>query len=93
MTAGRKATNLKPLLHPKKSKSEQAMANASKKHIGVGSQGKSDGSCAMSNDVALAENVVLSNRDKKQHSEERGQDATWIQTEQLRDHELNQNKD
>jgi len=69
------------------------MANASKKHIGVGSQGKGDGGCAMSNDVALAENVVLSNRDKKQHSEERGQDARWIQTEQLRDHELNQNKD
>jgi len=36
--------------------------------------------------------MVLSNRDKKQHSDDRGQDSKWVQTEQQRDHELNQDK-
>jgi len=36
---------------------------------------------------------MLSNRDKAHHSDERGQDAKWIQAEQRHDTELNQKKD
>jgi hypothetical protein len=68
------------------------MARASKKHIGAGTQGKGAGTGGLSKKVAVPENMILSNRDKKQHSDARGQDSRWIQTEQLRDHELNQDK-
>jgi hypothetical protein len=68
------------------------MAKASKKHVRAGALKKGDGSGAMTNAPALPENMVLSNRDKKQHSQDRGQDSKWVQTEQLRDHELNQDK-
>ncbi|WP_398466562.1 hypothetical protein [Tardiphaga sp.] len=37
----------------------------------------------------ITENMVLSNRDKTQHSDDRGQDSKWIQTEQFEDHEAN----
>ena len=64
------------------------MANASKKHIGVGTQGKGDGTGGLTTmpDGLATENMILSNRDKKQHSEERGQDGKAIQTEQHQDH-------
>jgi hypothetical protein len=68
------------------------MSNASKKHMGAGAQGKGDGTGALTNERPLPENMVLSNRDKKQHSDDRGQDLKWVQTEQRRDHELNQDK-
>jgi hypothetical protein len=68
------------------------MSNASKKHTGAGAQGKGDGTGALTNETAVPENMPLSNRDKKQHSDDRGQDSKRIQTEQLRDHELNQDK-
>ena len=68
------------------------MANASKKHMGPGAQGKGDGTGSLTNEPAVPENMVLSNRDKKQHSDDRGQDSKWVQTEQRRDHELNQDK-
>jgi len=67
------------------------MANADRKHVGSGSQGKGDGTGAMTDlepDV-LPENMVLSNRDKAQHSRERGLDSKAIQTEQLHNHEAN----
>jgi hypothetical protein len=41
----------------------------------------------------LPENTVLSNRDKAQHSRERGLDGKAIQTEQLHDHEANKDPD
>jgi hypothetical protein len=41
------------------------------------------------NPDVLPENMVLSNRDKAQHSRERGLDGKAIQTEQLHDHEAN----
>ncbi|CLP59526.1 Uncharacterised protein [Mycobacterium tuberculosis] len=41
----------------------------------------------------LPENVVLSNRDKAQHSDERGLDSKTIQTEQLHDHAANRDPD
>jgi len=66
------------------------VANASKKHIGPG---KGDGSGGLADEVPVPENAVLSNRDKKQHSQARGEDAKWNETGQLRDHELNQDKE
>jgi hypothetical protein len=71
------------------------MAHASKKHIGAGAKGKGDGTGARTETAEVAElpeNMVLSNRDKSQHSSDRGQDTKWVQTEQLHDHEANQRK-
>lgn len=67
------------------------MANANKKHFGAGSQGKGDGSGAMTvmDDEKLPDNMVLSNRDKAQHSQERGLDSKAVQTEQFQDHAAN----
>jgi hypothetical protein len=64
------------------------MAHGDKKHFGKGSQGKGTGSGAMTelDKEAVGENEVLSNRDKKQHSKERGQDGNAIKTEQGQDH-------
>jgi hypothetical protein len=67
------------------------MANASKKHVGAGVQGKGDGTGAMA-EATVPENTILSNRDNAQHSRERGRDGKAIQTEQMHDHELNQDK-
>jgi hypothetical protein len=70
------------------------MANASKKHMGKGEQGKGSGSGAMTSesvaDPLLGENQVLSNRDKAQHSDERGLDSRAIQNEQRQDNATNQ---
>ncbi|MBP2232639.1 hypothetical protein J2847_005970 [Azospirillum agricola] len=67
------------------------MANASKKHIGVGAHGKSAGVGATTElpEGVVGENMVLSNRDKSRHSDERGLDSKTVQTEQLRDHSAN----
>ena len=64
------------------------MANADRKHFGSGSQGKGDGTGAMTvlEDGILPDNMILSNRDKAQHSRERGLDGRNVQTEQYRDH-------
>jgi len=45
------------------------MANAGRKHMGSGSQGKGDGTGAMTDldQEILPENMVLSNRNKAQH--------------------------
>jgi hypothetical protein len=69
------------------------MASGGKKHFGVGSQGKGDGSGGMSGDADIPENMVLSNRDKALHSKERGNDGKWVQSQQLHDSELHQKKD
>lgn len=69
------------------------MANASKKSMGPGTQGKRDGSGAMTSesiaDGLLGPNQVLSNRDKSQHSGNRGFDGKAVQTEQRQDHSGN----
>ena len=67
------------------------MAHGDKKHFGKASQGKGSGSVAMTelDKDAVGENDVLSNRDKKQHSKERGQDGNAIKTEQGQDHSAN----
>ena len=64
------------------------MANASKHKIGPGAHGKGSGSGAMTElpEGVLPENMVLSNRDKSQHSDERGLDSKNVQTEQYQDH-------
>lgn len=67
------------------------MAHGDKKHFGKGSHGKGTGSGAMTeiDKNAVGENDVLSNRDKKQHSKERGQDGNAIKTDQHQDHSAN----
>jgi len=67
------------------------MAHASRKHFGPGSQGKGDGTGAMTtaDTAAIPDNIVLSNRDKAQHSDVRGLDSKAVQTEQYRDHAAN----
>jgi len=66
------------------------------KHLGpkTRQQGKGSGSGAMTDLQAdlLPENMVLSNRDKAQHSGERGQDSKWVQTEQMEDHAANKGR-
>jgi len=62
-----------------------------KKHTGVGAHGKGSGSGAMT-DVAperIPDNMVLSNRDKAQHTKQRGLDSKSVQTDQERDHAHN----
>ena len=46
----------------------------------------------MTDAPAIPDNKVLSNRDKALHSDERGQDSKWVQTEQSHQHEANQRK-
>ncbi len=60
------------------------MTRASKNHVGSGTKGKGSGSGAMTEMPRdkVEENVILSNRDKKQHSEKRGFDSRRVQTEQ-----------
>ncbi len=67
------------------------MAQASKKHFGPGAQGKGTGVGGMTDNKAgtVEDNMVLSNRDKSRHSDERGQDSKWIETQQQRDHAAN----
>ena len=67
------------------------MAHASKTHFGEGSQGKKDGTGAMTHmDLSrIGENDVLSNRDKKSHGTGRGLDGNAIKSEQYQDHAAN----
>lgn len=67
------------------------MPNADRKHFRGGMQGKGDGTGAMSevDPADLPENIVLSNRDKAQHTRERGLDGKSVQTEQYHDHASN----
>ena len=70
------------------------MAQASKKHVGPGTQGKGAGVGGMTDNKAgtIEDNMVLSNRDKTEHSRDRGQDSKWTQTEQLKDHAANKGR-
>lgn len=67
------------------------MAHASRKNIGKPDKGKGSGSGAKTRmkEGMVGENEILSNRDKKQHSEERGLDQKAVQTEQYQDHVAN----
>jgi hypothetical protein len=56
-----------------------------------GAQGKRSGTGAMTElpEGMLEENMVLSNRDKSRHRDERGLDSAAVQTEQYHDHARN----
>ena len=71
------------------------MAHASRKHFGPGAHGKGDGTGAMTDlePEDIPENIVLSNRDKAQHSDARGLDGKAVQTEQFHDHAANRMDD
>ncbi len=58
-----------------------------RKHFGVGAQGKGTGTGAMTeiSKDKIEENMVLSNRDKAMHPEERGLDSKQVQSEQRQD--------
>ncbi len=64
------------------------MAKADRKHFGPAAQGKGDGSGAMTelDSAAIPANIILSNRDKSKHSDERGLDGKAVQTAQYQDH-------
>jgi hypothetical protein len=67
------------------------MPNGGKTHIGSGARGKGAGTGALT-DIAkdkVGDNMILSNRDKAQHSDIRGMDGKFIQTEQYQDHSAN----
>jgi hypothetical protein len=59
--------------------------------MGPGTQGKRSGTGALTElpEGVLEENMVLSNRDKSRHSDERGLDSAMVQTEQYHDHARN----
>ena len=63
------------------------MAKADRKHMGAGERGKGAGVGAMTDlePQKVGENDILSNRDKQQHTKERGQDSKRIQSEQHND--------
>ncbi len=65
------------------------------KRMGPGAQGKKAGTGALTDlpPDTVGENMVLSNRDKSRHSGERGQDSKWVETEQLRDHAANRDRE
>lgn len=67
------------------------MANADRHKMGSAAQGKGTGTGAMTDlpDGILEENMVLSNRDKSRHNDERGLDSKMVQTEQYQDHAAN----
>ena len=67
------------------------MAQADRKHFGKGTAGKGSGAGARTElgEDLVGENQILSNRDKKQHSKERGQDSNAIKTEQEQAHSAN----
>lgn len=66
------------------------MAKASKHHLGQGNSGKGAGTGALTEvpDDTLGENMVLSNRDKAQHSDARGLDSKAVQIEQYQDNSM-----
>ena len=64
------------------------------RHLGPGAKGKGAGTGAMT-DVQkdlIGDNMVLSNRDKAEHSRDRGHDSKWTQSEQLKDHAANKDR-
>ncbi len=71
------------------------MANASRKHMGVGAQGKGSGSGAATeiDKDKIGDNMVLSNRDKAGHPTERGLDSKAIEDEQYQDQDSNKLRD
>jgi hypothetical protein len=67
------------------------MSNGGGKHS-LGDQGKGSGEGAMTElpKDEVEENAVLSNRDKAQHTKERGRDGNRIKSDQYQDHAADQ---
>jgi len=67
------------------------MPHGGKTHIGSGMHGKGAGNGAFTevSKDKIGDNMILSNRDKAQHSDIRGMDGKYIQTEQYQDHSAN----
>jgi hypothetical protein len=67
------------------------VGRGSKTHFRSGMHGKGDGTGALTDmpKDKIGDNMVLSNRDKAQHSDLRGMDGKSIQTEQYQDHSAN----
>jgi hypothetical protein len=67
------------------------MSKGGKKQVGAGAHGKGAGVGAKSEiqKEKIGDNMVLSNRDKSQHSDQRGMDSKHIQSEQFQDHSAN----
>ena len=65
--------------------------HGSKTHFRSGMHGKGDGTGALTEvpKEKIGDNMVLSNRDKAQHSDIRGMDGKAIQTDQYQDHSAN----
>ena len=70
------------------------MANAGKSGMG-NAQGKGDGGGAKTEiqKDEIGENMVLSNRDKAQHPEDRGQDSKAVEADQYQDGDSNKLRD
>ncbi|MDB5570650.1 MAG: hypothetical protein JWN93_1833 [Hyphomicrobiales bacterium] len=64
------------------------MANANRKKMGKGAQGKGAGVGALTEapKEMIGENMTLSNRDKSRHADERGLDSRAVMNEQGQDH-------
>ncbi len=64
------------------------------KHLGPGAKGKGTGTGGMTDVQSdlIGDNTVLSNRDKTEHSRDRGQDSKCTQNEQLVDHAANKGR-
>jgi len=67
------------------------MSKGGKKQIGAGAHGKGAGTGANTDlqKEKIGDNMVLSNRDKSQHSDQRGMDGKHLQSEQLQDYAAN----
>lgn len=67
------------------------MAKRGGKNTGPGNRGKGSGTSANTElpKSKIGENMVLSNRDKSQHTGERGMDGKYIESEQYQDHAAN----
>ena len=67
------------------------MSKGGKKHFGPGAHGKGAGTGALTDlpKDKIGDNVILSNRDKSEHSDQRGMDSKYVQSEQLQDHAAN----
>jgi hypothetical protein len=70
---------------------ERLMSKSGKKQFGPGAQGKGSGTGALTDipKEKIGDNMVLSNRDKSQHTDQRGMDSKHVQSEQLQDHAAN----
>lgn len=72
----------------------QHAGHGSKRHIGSGAHGKGAGTGALTDlPKKIGDNMILSNRDKAQHSDVRGMDGKAVQTKLYQDLSANRVED